>query len=73
MACKCESDTAALCKSKGKDTFLNLSGTARQGNGRGAAWKRHAMCESAIRGGGRESSVSTSTNTLLCRIIEPFM
>ena len=37
---KCESDTAALCKSNGKDTFQTLSG---------AAWERHAMCESAIR------------------------
>ena len=30
---KCESDTAALCKSNGKDTFWTLSGTAWQGNG----------------------------------------
>ena len=33
---KCESDTAALCKSNGKDTFQTLSGTAGQGNGMGA-------------------------------------
>ena len=33
----CESDTAALCKSSGKDTFYTLSGTAWQGNGMGAA------------------------------------
>ena len=45
---KCESDTAALCKSNGKDTFLTLSDTAWQGNGMGAAWARHAMCESAF-------------------------
>jgi hypothetical protein len=61
---KCESDTAALCKSNGKDTFLTLSGTAWQWNGMaverhgsgtawqwngmGAAWARHAMCESAL-------------------------
>jgi len=43
---KCESDAAALCKSNGKDT---LSGTAWQGNGMGAEWARHAMCESALR------------------------
>jgi hypothetical protein len=29
----CESNTAALCKSKGKDTIYTLSGTAWQGNG----------------------------------------
>jgi len=34
---KCESDTAALCKSIGKDTFETLSGTAWQRNGMGAA------------------------------------
>jgi hypothetical protein len=34
---KCESDTAALCKSNGKDTFETLSGTAWQGNGMGTA------------------------------------
>jgi len=37
---KCESDTAALCKSNGKDTFQTLNGTA---------WTRHAMCESALK------------------------
>ena len=45
---KCESDTAALCKSNGEDTFQTLRGTAWQGNGTGAAWERHAMCESAL-------------------------
>jgi len=32
---KCESDTTALCKSNGKDTFYTLSGKAwaRHGNG----------------------------------------
>jgi len=30
---KCESDTAALCKSNGKDTFQTLRGTAWQENG----------------------------------------
>ena len=45
---KCESDTAALCKSNGKDTFQTLSGTAWQGNGMGSAWARHFMCESAF-------------------------
>jgi hypothetical protein len=34
---KRESDTAALCKSDGKDTFKTLSGMAWQGNGMGAA------------------------------------
>jgi len=34
---KCESDTAALCKSNGKDTFLTLRGTAWQRNGMGTA------------------------------------
>jgi hypothetical protein len=29
----CESNTAALCKSNGKDTIQTLSGTAWQGNG----------------------------------------
>jgi hypothetical protein len=29
----CESNTAALCKSNGKDTIKTLSGTAWQGNG----------------------------------------
>ena len=45
---KCESDTSALCKSNGKDTFSTLSGTAWQGNGMGMAWERHAMRESAF-------------------------
>ena len=48
---KCESDTAALCQSNGKDTLQTLSGTTWQGNGMGAAWARHAMCESALSGG----------------------
>jgi len=47
--CKCESDTAALCKSNGKGTFQTLSGPAWQGNGIGAAWARHAMCEEALK------------------------
>ena len=34
---KCESDTAALCKSNGKDTFETLGDTAWQGNGMGTA------------------------------------
>ena len=34
---KCESDTAAMCKANGKDTFSTLSGTAWQGNGMGTA------------------------------------
>jgi hypothetical protein len=33
----CESNTAALCKSNGKDTIETLSGTAWQGDGMGAA------------------------------------
>jgi hypothetical protein len=45
----CESDTAALCKSNGKDTFYTISGMAWQGNGMGTAWARHAMCESAFK------------------------
>jgi len=45
---KCESDTAAMCKSNGKYTFSTPSGTARQGNGMGATWEGHAMCESAL-------------------------
>jgi hypothetical protein len=36
----CESDTAALCKSNGKDTIWTLSGTA---------WERHGMCGLAFR------------------------
>ena len=40
---KCESDTAALCTS---NTFQTLSSTAC---GRGMAWARHAMCESALK------------------------
>ena len=38
MACKCESDTAALCKSNGKDT-INQPLAVR--HGRGTAWARH--------------------------------
>jgi hypothetical protein len=34
----CESNTAALCKSNGKDTISTFSGTAWQGNSRGTAW-----------------------------------
>jgi len=34
---KCESDTAKLCKSNGKDTFWTLSGTAWWGSGMGMA------------------------------------
>jgi len=34
---KCESETAALCKSNGKDTFQTLSGTAWQGIDMGMA------------------------------------
>jgi hypothetical protein len=44
----CESNTAALCKSNGKDTIKTLSGTAWQGNGMGAAWERHGMCKLAL-------------------------
>jgi hypothetical protein len=45
---KYESDTAALCKSNGKDTFYTLSGTAgeRHGHGMGMARARHGKCES---------------------------
>jgi len=43
---KCESDTAALCKQTGKDTFSTPSGTAWQGNGMGTACY---VCESALR------------------------
>ena len=42
---KCESDTAALCKSIGKDILNPLRhGTARHGT----AGERYAMCESAL-------------------------
>ena len=41
---KCESDTAALCKSNGKTHSKPLA--AR--HGMGAVWERHAMCESAL-------------------------
>ena len=58
---KCESDTAALCKSNGIDTFQTFSGTAWQGNGMGAAWTRHVMCESAF----------NRPNTLSSRIFPP--
>jgi hypothetical protein len=34
---KCEPDTAAPCKSNGKDTFSTLSSTAWKGNGMGTA------------------------------------
>jgi hypothetical protein len=34
----CESKTAVLCKSNGKDTFQTLCGTAWQENGMGTAW-----------------------------------
>jgi hypothetical protein len=44
----CESNTAALCKSNGKDTIYTLSGTAWQGNCMGAIWDRHGMCELAV-------------------------
>jgi hypothetical protein len=44
----CESNTAALCKSDGKDTICTLSGTAWQGKGMDAALKRHGMCELAL-------------------------
>ena len=44
---KCESDTAALCKSNGKDV-LNPYGKAWQGTDMGAAWERHPMCEWAL-------------------------
>jgi hypothetical protein len=37
----CESNTAALCKSNGKDTIYTLSGTAWQGNGNGTAGEQH--------------------------------
>jgi hypothetical protein len=37
----CESDTAALCKSNGKTH-------SKPWHGRGTAWARHAMCESAF-------------------------
>jgi len=38
---KCKPNTAAVCKSNGKETIQNLSGTAWQGNGMGTAWARH--------------------------------
>ena len=43
---KCESDTAALCKSNGKDILYSKPLAA--GHGRGTAWAWHAMCESAF-------------------------
>jgi hypothetical protein len=45
----CESNTAALCKSNGKDTIETLCRTVWQGKSRGTAWERHGMCESALR------------------------
>jgi hypothetical protein len=44
----CKSNTAALCESNGKDTIQTLRGTAWQGNGMGAEWERHGMCELAF-------------------------
>jgi hypothetical protein len=50
----CESITAILCKSNGKDKLKSQRhgtvrhGTARQGNGMGAAWKQYGMCELAF-------------------------
>jgi hypothetical protein len=44
----CESNTAALCKSNGKDTIYTLSGMDWQGNGMGAAWEWQGMCELAL-------------------------
>jgi hypothetical protein len=40
---KCESDTAALCKSNGTH-----SKPLAARHGRGMAWPRHAVCESAF-------------------------
>jgi hypothetical protein len=40
---KCESDTAALCKTNVKD-----SKPLAARHGRGTAWARHAMCELAF-------------------------
>jgi hypothetical protein len=45
----CESNTAALCESNGKDTIQTLSGKAWQGNGMSAAWEGHGMCELALK------------------------
>jgi hypothetical protein len=42
---KCESHTAALCKSNGSQTH---SKPLAAPHGRGTAWARHAMCESAL-------------------------
>jgi hypothetical protein len=44
----CESNTASLCKSNGKDTNQTLSGTAWQGNDMVVARKRHGICELAF-------------------------
>jgi hypothetical protein len=44
-----ESNTAAICKSDGKETIQTLSGTAWQGNSMGTTWERHGMCELAFR------------------------
>jgi len=41
---KCESDTAALCKSNGKDTFQTLSGTAWHGNGMFCVNRPYSLC-----------------------------
>ena len=51
---KCESDTAALCKSNGKVTFYTLSGTARarHGNGMLCVWiGLWWLCYTALRSG----------------------
>jgi hypothetical protein len=45
----CQSNTAALCKSNGKDTIQTVSGTAWQRNGVGAELERHVMCGLAFR------------------------
>ena len=56
---KCESDTAALCKSNGKDTFQTLSGTA---------WARHDMCESAFTVAFHKTANGPKINTKLINI-----
>jgi hypothetical protein len=42
----CESNTAALRNSNGKDIIYTLGRTAWQGNVMRTAWERHGMCES---------------------------
>ena len=74
---KCESNTAALCKSNVKDTIQTISDKAWQEKCRCAAWARHAMCELALTlshiAAADDGSMASETTTKIISVVFQFL